>query len=116
MMREGLGDLPANCQDRVQRGHRLLEDHADVAAAHLADLLLGQPPQVAAREHDLPLGDPSWRIRDQTEDRQRPGSLARPAFTDDRHRFAGFDGVGDAVDRRHDAGPGAKLGVQVSDF
>ena len=30
-----LGDLPADGQHGIERGHRLLEHHADVAAAHL---------------------------------------------------------------------------------
>ena len=55
MLFEGLGDLPADRQDRVQRGHRLLKDHADVAAAHLADLLVRKPQQIAAGKQDLRL-------------------------------------------------------------
>ena len=39
---EGLGDLVADPHDRVQRRHRLLEDHADLAAAHVAHLALGE--------------------------------------------------------------------------
>jgi hypothetical protein len=39
---ERLGDLSADRQNRVQRGHGLLKDHANIAAAHLADLLLRQ--------------------------------------------------------------------------
>jgi hypothetical protein len=65
----------------------------------------------------MPISPPrTWRIRDQAEDRERPGSLARPAFADNRHRLAALDGVGDAVDRGHDTGPGAKLGAEVPDF
>ena len=33
-----LHDLQPDRQDRIERGHRLLEDHGDVAAAHLAHL------------------------------------------------------------------------------
>ena len=50
MLLDRLGDLPADRQHRVQRSHRLLEHHADVAAPHLAHLLLGQPHQIAAGE------------------------------------------------------------------
>ena len=53
MLLEGLGDLPADRQHRVQRGHRLLKDHADVAAAHLAHLLVGKLQQVAPAKQDL---------------------------------------------------------------
>jgi hypothetical protein len=37
-----LRDLVADREDRVQRRHRLLEDHRDVAPADLAHLVLGQ--------------------------------------------------------------------------
>ena len=36
---EDLADLPLHRVQRIERGHRLLEDHGDVVAAH--------PPQVA---------------------------------------------------------------------
>ncbi len=34
VQRQRLGDLPADGQHRVERGHRLLEDHRDLVAAH----------------------------------------------------------------------------------
>ncbi len=37
-----LGDLPADAQHRVERGHRLLEDHRDAVAADPAHLLLAE--------------------------------------------------------------------------
>ena len=48
---ERLGDLQSDGQDRIERGHRLLEDHRDVAAADLAHLLVGEVEQIAAFEH-----------------------------------------------------------------
>jgi hypothetical protein len=102
-------------KDRVQRGHRLLKDHADVAAAHLADCLLRQPQQIAAAKYDLALGDPPGRVRDQAEDRQGASGFARPALADDCDRLAAIDRVRDAVNGRHDPGTGAKFGVQIPD-
>ena len=49
-----LGDLAPDRPGRVQRGHRVLEDHPDVVAADLAHLGLGQGDEVAAVEPDLP--------------------------------------------------------------
>src|SRR5215471_8359277 len=43
---EGLGDLPADGEHRIERGHRLLEHHADVAAAHLAHFAVGKLHEV----------------------------------------------------------------------
>src|SRR5690606_41456270 len=44
------GDLAADAQHRVEAGHRLLEDHGDVVAAHPLHLPLGQGQQVGAIE------------------------------------------------------------------
>ena len=43
-----LGDLAADGHRRVQRGHRVLEDHGDVVAANLAHLLFGQLHELPA--------------------------------------------------------------------
>ena len=57
-----LHDLLSDRQDRIERGHRLLEDHRDVAAAHLAHLLVGEIEQVAALEQDAARGDAAGRL------------------------------------------------------
>jgi hypothetical protein len=49
---ERLHDLQPDRQQRIERGHRLLEDHRDVAAADLAHRLVVEIEQVAAVEHD----------------------------------------------------------------
>jgi hypothetical protein len=38
---------------RIERGHRLLEDHGDVVAAHLPDLRFGRREEILALEQDL---------------------------------------------------------------
>ena len=47
---ERLGDLPADPLDRVERGHRVLEDHAQLRAPDLAELLGRHGGQVVAGE------------------------------------------------------------------
>ena len=47
-----LHHLLADRQDRVERGHRLLEDHRDVAAADLAHLFRGEVEQVRPSNSD----------------------------------------------------------------
>ena len=54
---ERLADLPADGEHRVERGHRVLKDHRDLAAADRAQLLVVQRKQVAAAEHRGALGD-----------------------------------------------------------
>ena len=58
-----LGDLPADRQHRVQRGHRLLEDHRDLVAAHLAHLGFAEVEQVAPGETDRAGDDAAGRRR-----------------------------------------------------
>ena len=114
MLLQRLGDLPADGQHRIERGHRLLEHHADVAAAHLR----ASPPRdrrsrSRPSNRISPRGDAPRRIGDQAQDRQRADRLARAALADDRHGLAGIDGVGDAVDGAHQPRTGAKLGMQI---
>ena len=53
VQRQHLDDLLLDRVQRIERGHRLLEDHGDLVAAHLAQLLLVQRQQVLAVEQDL---------------------------------------------------------------
>ena len=49
-----LGDLVAAGEDRVERRHRLLEDHRDLVAADVAHLLSRDLEQVPAAQHHAP--------------------------------------------------------------
>ena len=46
-----LDDLVADLVDGIERGHRILEDHRDLGAAHLPQLLLARGQQIGAAEH-----------------------------------------------------------------
>ena len=82
------GDLMADGQHRIQRRHRLLEDHGNGVAANLAHLRLRQLEQVAALE-DHPSADRSpRRRRDQAQNRQRRDALAAAGLADDGERLA----------------------------
>src|SRR5262249_56313181 len=50
MQPQGLGDLAADGEDRIEAGHRLLEDHTDIVAADLAHGALAELEQVAPLE------------------------------------------------------------------
>jgi hypothetical protein len=52
MQQQRLADLRLDGVQRIERGHRLLEDDRDVVAAHLADFVLRQRQQLAALEAD----------------------------------------------------------------
>jgi hypothetical protein len=49
MLDQRLGDLEAHLQDRVERCHRLLEDHADAVAAHRLRLGRARLPSCRCR-------------------------------------------------------------------
>ena len=52
MAADRLGDLRADREDRVERGHRLLEDHRDQPAAHLAQAAVAAAPGCRCRRRD----------------------------------------------------------------
>src|SRR6266568_3180568 len=58
MIMQRLGDLEADGEHRVERGHWLLEDHRDAVAANLAHRLLVEPDEIAACKADVTRGDP----------------------------------------------------------
>ena len=111
-----LFDLKADREDRVQRGHRLLEDHRDVAAADFAHLLVVEIEQRAAVEYDAAFRDFRGQARQQPHDRERGHRFAGAGLADDGDHFAAVDGEADALDGAHDAARGGELGVQVVDF
>ena len=93
-----LGDLLADREDRVERGHRLLEDHRDVVAADLRHLVLVERREVLTVEDDVRAGlDATGRV-DELHDRERGHGLAAPGLTDDAERAALRDREVDAVD------------------
>ena len=77
MDRQRLGDLQPDREQRVERRHRLLEDHRDVAAADLAHLLVVEVEQVAAVEHDAALRDAAGEARQQPHHGERRNRLSR---------------------------------------
>ena len=89
MQGQRLGDLAADREHRVERRHRLLEDHRDVVAADVAHFPFGQVEQIGALEADRAFDDAAWRRGDEAHDRQRGDALAAARFTDHRERLAG---------------------------
>ena len=102
------GNLFADRQDRIERRHRVLKDHRDLAAANLAHLRSGFLEQVFAFEEYLALRiDPAGPL-DEAHDRKRVDRLARSRFADDAQRRTGIERIREAVD----GGDQAVLGVE----
>jgi hypothetical protein len=74
-------------QDRVQRHHRVLEDHGDPAAAQRAHALGCRAHQFLAVEGDAAPGNAARWI-DQPDDRESRDGLARSGFADQSEHFA----------------------------
>src|SRR5262245_46917791 len=62
-----LADLATDREERIERGHRLLEDHGDVVAADALHSALIDFEQVPALEADCPADDTARRIGNQSE-------------------------------------------------
>ena len=93
---ERLGELPIDGEHRVQRRHRVLEDHGDPVAADLAHLVFAElrrsSPSKGSRPTDAPGGLGMSRMRESALTLlPQPDSPTRPSASPLAHR------VGDAV-------------------
>src|SRR4051794_13958078 len=103
MQPDSFDDLLADGVDRAQARHRLLEDHRDLPAAHLADLPpLGAEPgdvdrsapgpvETTVMQQD-PTGDDPSGTRHDLQDRACGDALAAAALADDAQRLAAVQG------------------------
>src|SRR6185437_2920936 len=100
---------------RVERCHRLLEDHGNVIAAHRAHRRLVKAQQIAALEPDRAADDPAGRRRHETHERERGHALATAGFADDGQRLAAPQRERHAVDRLDGAVANGELGAEPLD-
>ena len=116
-----LDNLIPDGEHRVQRRHRLLEDHRDVSAAHLHQLVLGQPQQVARRrsrlsveaEQHLPVAALGQVRRQQADDRQGGHGLAAARLAHEAERLSRLDVKAGTVYRPHRLPVGPEPGMEV---
>ena len=111
-----LGDLSSDRHQRVQRGHRFLEDHRDVVAANGLHLAFAQLQEVDALEPDGAADDPPRRVGDEAQDGQRGDAFAAAALADHAQDLSGAHVVGDSVHRPHHPGGGEEMGLQIVDL
>jgi hypothetical protein len=96
---EDLADLLADRVDRVQRRHRLLEDHRDAVAAQRPLLLLAVVDDVVTVEGDARALRHRRAVPQQAHDRARRHRLAAAGFADQRDRLALVELEGDVTHR-----------------
>jgi hypothetical protein len=110
-----LADLPPDGQERVQRGHRLLEDHRNVVAADRLHLHFAEIEQIAAIEMDGAADNTSRRARDQPQDGKRRDAFPAAALADDPKRLTTLDVVRHTVNRPHGPGRREEMRLQIVD-
>ena len=115
-----LRDLLAHREHRVERGHRLLEDHRDLGAADRAHrravrLHEIEAGAVGAGELDPAPGDAAAAVLDQAHDRQRGHRFAGARLADDGDGLAGTDREADGAYRLDGALGARELHRQVID-
>jgi hypothetical protein len=94
-----LDDLVADPHHRIERGHRLLEDHRDAVAPDAAHRGIVELQEVGTLERHRTADDAAGRIRHQAHDRERADAFAAAGLADDRQRLAAADRERDVVDR-----------------
>ena len=109
-----LGDLVADPVDRVQRRHRVLEDHPELGAAVLLHLGVRHLQQVGALVDHLAL-EVRVHIAREAHQRHRRDALAGAGLADDPEHLAALELERDAVDRAHDAVLRREVDLQVVD-
>src|SRR5690348_15535733 len=110
-----LRDLIADGEHRVERGHRLLEDHGDAVAANAANARVVEPQELLALEVNRAARLDAAGLLDEAEDGKRGHRFSAARFADDAERFARTDGERHAVDRAGDPRAGVEVGAKVGD-
>src|SRR5262245_46390203 len=113
----GLRHLPEDREERVQRGHRVLQDDGDPAAADPAKLALALARQVLALEEDAPAHDPGGPGQE-PHDRQTRGGFAAPRLADEAKGLTFVQCEAHAVHRSDDArtSEGEEMGLEIADL
>lgn len=118
----GFLNLRADAHHRIQRGHRLLENHGDFAAAQLAHSLpshgreIDTPGDTVLRDSEpCPAASPR-AVRLKAHEPEREHGLAAARFADKSERLALFDSKRHLVDRPDPAVLGRELHGEIFEF
>jgi hypothetical protein len=111
---DALGHLPADGVHRVERGHRVLEDHGRPGPADALPLRRGAAQHLGPVQPDRPadLRGP----RQEAQDRQGQHGLPGPGLPDDPDRLARLQGEADAPDGLDGPGLGGNADGQAGDL
>ena len=115
VLAQRLDQLVADPIDRVERGHRLLKDHAEAVAAHVPHLLVRERREIGAVEPDVARGDARDRLRQKPHDRECGDALAAAGFADQAQNLALAERKAHLLDRLEGAPRRADADLQVLD-
>ena len=110
-----LDDLVADREHGIERGHRLLKNHADAVAANRPQRARVELDEIAPVEQDLPADDAAGRIGDQAQDRQCRDRFSATGLPDDRDGLSRIDREAHVVDGLDDVAGAEETGPQVAD-
>src|SRR5580704_10769949 len=109
MQAKGLADLVADRQDGVERRHRVLKHHRDVATANGAKVSLRRAQQIESGIDNRTGGKAGGTARVQSEHRERCHALAAARFSNDPDALPLTDVERDVVNRSDPAAIATKL-------
>src|SRR5436305_192 len=115
MQASRLGDLVSDPHHRIERGHRLLENHRNAVAPDLPHPVLVEIEKIGAFERNRAADNPAGRVGYQAHDRKRGDALAATGLAHDRQRLATTDLEGDIVDRLEQPRTGEENRLQALD-
>ena len=113
---ERLADLLLHGVEWIERGHRLLKDHRDLVAAHIAQGSLVGGEQLLPLEQHRAAGVMRRRVGEELDDRERRDRLAGPRLADERHRLLLIDIEGHAADGMNRRVALAEVHLEVADL
>ena len=116
VQQENLGELPADAVERIERGHRLLEDHPDPGAPHFQHLLGRKLRQILTFEQHLTAENFPHRFRQQAVDGKRRHTFPAAGLPDDAEGLALVHHEAHPIDRTDLTGVRVKRGDEVPDF
>ena len=111
-----LDHLLADRQDRVEAGHRVLEDHRDLLAPQLPHVALRQGHEIQPVERDGAALDVPRGLWQQPHERQIGHALAAARLADETERLAGLEVERHPVDGEDRAFMGPEADDQVPDL
>ena len=115
MSQDGFRNLETHFKNRIQRSHRLLEDHRDLRASNLPHLLFGHGLKITPIQQDFAAHHSSWRA-DEASDRHRRHAFPATAFADKAKRFASGNIERNVVDSFDDAFFREEISFEIPDF